>query len=256
MAYQIAKDLSSNNIVIVSGLASGIDSSSHQGTIHTGKTIAIIASGFNYIASKSFNLLNQILSSGGAIISEYFPDTPPQPFSFLKRNRLIASISKALIVVEAPEKSGALNTAKTAKKLNRPIFVIPWNITSFRGVGSNKLLENGANILTDYTQILRYFSTTISDFKLNISDNSKTNIETKLCIASNENNKKILINNKKVISSEYKSLYQYIQKNAPVSSEQIYSHFVKESISILNSKLVLMELKNLIIKRGEKFFID
>lgn len=117
------------------------------------------------------------------------------------------------------------------------------------------MLENGASILTNYTQILRYFSTTISDLKLNISDNSKTNIETKLCITSNENNKKILINNKKVISSEYKSLYQYIQKNAPVSSEQIYSHFVKESISILNSKLVLMELKNLIIKRGEKFFI-
>lgn len=276
IAYQISKNLASNNIVIVSGLASGIDTASHQGAIDTGKTIAIIASGFNYISSKNFTLLNQILTSGGAIISEHFPDVPPQPFSFLKRNRLIASISKALIVIEAPEKSGALNTAKTAIKLNRPIFVTPWNITSFRGVGSNKLLENGANILTDYTQILKYFSFPTLDLKSKFNDkkdnnhnsNSKINLsnsKTVLGITNtksntyqipNKTNKNLVVSNLISIPIEFKPLYQYIQKNAPVSSEQIYSHFIKESIPILNSKLTLMELKNLIAKRGDKYFIN
>lgn len=270
IAYQISKNLASNNIVIVSGLASGIDTAAHQGTINTGKTIAIIASGFNYITSKSITLLNQILESGGAIISEYFPDVPPQTFSFLKRNRLIASISKALIVVEAPEKSGVLNTAKTAMKLNRPIFVTPWSITSFRGVGSNKLLENGAKILTDYTQILKYFLS--RDFNLNLiltnNENFNYTLKQNYYLSNLKNNfdssnnflikanSNIVISKKISISSEFKELYRYIQKNSPVSNEEIYSHFIKESISVLNSKLTLMELKNLIKKRGDKFFIN
>ena len=116
IAFQLSQNLSRENIIIISGLATGIDTSAHLGAISAGKTIAIVASGFNYISTQKKDLISQILNSGGAIISEYFPDTPPQKFSFLKRNRLIATLSQATVIIESPEKGGAINTAKTAKK--------------------------------------------------------------------------------------------------------------------------------------------
>jgi len=240
IAFDIATNLAKEKIIIISGLANGIDTSAHLGAISNGKTIAIIACGFQFISSKQFTILNQILLTGGAIISEYFPDAPPQTFSFLKRNRLIAAISKALIVIEAPEKSGALNTAKIAMQLTRPVFAIPWSITTFRGVGSNKLLENGAHILTNFTQVLTFFSVSNSTSSPLLSNNVGLKPQKKT---------------EEKIANEFKPLHQYIKQNQPILKEKIYSHFLKESIASLNSKLILMELNNLIYKQDEFYFI-
>ena len=229
IAFDLSQKLSSAAISIVSGLANGIDENAHQGTFNCGKTIAIIASGFNHISNSKLYLVNQIIANGGTIISEYFPDVPPQKYSFLKRNRLIASFSRALIVVQAPSKSGSLNTAKTAKALGRTIFAVPWNIDTFRGIGCNNLIENGARILTSHTQVLE---------SLNYKFTNLTNINTQ--------DSPIPLINEITIPTEYKKLYEFIQKNEPCPKNIIYSKFSNENIADLNSKLTLMELENLI----------
>lgn len=123
--------------------------------------------------------------------------------------------------------------------LGRPLFVVPWNITTFRAKGSNKLLEDGANILTNFKQILTFF-------------NYSNHINSKH--SQNMSDHKYKNKNVKIISNEFKDLYQYINKNQPVIIEKIYSKFLEESISTINSKLIVMELNNLILKCDEKYF--
>ena len=239
IAQELSSKLSSEGITIVSGMASGIDTHAHIGASLDSKktygtTIAIVACGFEHIfTQKNTYLIEKIIKSGGAIISEYFPDTPPQPFSFLKRNRLVAAISEALIVVEAPLKSGALNTAQSALKLNKPVFAIPWSINLSKGEGCNNLLKNNAHVLTDYTQILSFFH--ISS-KVNVTVSQLTNTTQAMSHTTN-------------IPTEFKKLYHYISQNHPTTKDSIYSHFSSENIATINSKLILMELQNLIIVR-------
>ena len=155
IAYNFSKELSANNIIIVSGMATGIDTKAHLG----GTSIAIIGCGFNHIFKpKNIDIINSILDSGGGIISEFFPDTPPQKFTFLNRNRLVAALSNATIVIEAPLKSGALNTADTAYILKKPIFAVPWNLNLKRGEGCNNLIASKATILLSTKQILDFFN--------------------------------------------------------------------------------------------------
>ena len=247
IAYSFSKDLAEQNIIIVSGFANGIDTYSHLGAISSGNTIAILAYGFQWISHKNITLAQKILKKGGALISEYFPDICPQKFSFLKRNRLIASISIGVIVVEAPQKSGALNTVSIAKKLNKPIFAVPWNITTFRGAGSNLLLQNDAILLTNSSQIINYFrdssllpNNSFFPFNKNLK-NTFTSTHEKGTNTS--------------ISKEYEALYHFIFKHSPVSKNEIYSHFPKESIANLNAKLILMELQNLICLKNNFYNI-
>lgn len=239
ISFEFAKNLAQQNIIVVSGLANGIDTHSHLGAISSGKTIAILAYGFQYIPSQKLSLLNEILASGGAVISEYFPDTPPQKFFFLRRNRLIAAISKALIVIQAPEKSGALNTAQIAMQLKKPVFAIPWSINTFRGIGSNNLLQNGAYFLTNVAQVLDYF---------NISSP----------ISLEAHSEKLTLKKKTVptyISDDFKKIYQFILQHISVSKEQIFEQFYHETIADLNAKLLIMELNHWIIKEKEMYSI-
>lgn len=235
-AYQFAKELAEKKLIVISGLALGIDSQAHLGTISTGKTIAIIACGFNHINSlKDKQLCNKILDNGGAIISEYFPDVPPKKFSFLHRNRLIAALCDSLLVIEAPVKSGAIETAKIAISLKKPLFIIPWSLQSFRGAGSNKLFEIGAMFLTNSYQLLNYLKNYSPDLFLTISPSKENAILT--------NSKDEFKNN---IPKNYLPFYKFIERFAPVSRELLYSHFNTISISELNTTLTLMELEHFI----------
>jgi len=227
ITFNLAKDLSNNNITIVSGLASGIDTQAHLGAISS--TIAIVAYGFNYFTHTNLPLIENILKNNGAIVSEYFPDTPPKKFTYLKRNRLVAAISNGVVVTEAPAKSGALYTANLALTLSKPVFAIPWNINVSRGLGCNYLLERKAHILLKHEDILNYFKK--NNFSFEVSCNVKTQ--------SSPNN--IL-----KVPKPFINLYNYIKQNEPIPKESIYSYFQDIEISTLNSNLVLMELQDLI----------
>ncbi len=154
----LVRDLAARGIVIVSGLALGIDALAHQAALDVGgTTIAILANPLPEIRPATNRALGErILSSGGAIISEYNPDTAYTvgKWSFLERNRLVAGISDAILITEASARSGTLNTAMHALNQGKDVFVVPGNITSPSSAGCNLLLKQGAIPVTELNDIL------------------------------------------------------------------------------------------------------
>lgn len=156
VAYSLAADLASRGIIIVSGLALGIDSRAHKGALDAGgQTIAVLGSGLNFIRPlQNKDLAEKIIEKGGALVSEFPPEHPPEKWTYPQRNRIIAGLSSAVIVVEAPEKSGALITARLALDYNRDVGAVPGEITSLNSNGSNSLLKMGAAVIRTADDVL------------------------------------------------------------------------------------------------------
>lgn len=168
------RDLVDAGFIIVSGLAMGVDAVAHQTTIdHKGKTIAVLGCGVDCCTPvENEHLYDQILQSGGAIISEYPLGQPPTIGSFPSRNRIIAGLSEAVLVTEGAEDSGAIITASNAASLYRPVFAIPGSITSSLSKGPYKLIQQGAKMVTKSEDILKELK--VQNLKLKaITQNSK-----------------------------------------------------------------------------------
>ncbi len=153
-SYNLAKE----NINIVSGLAKGIDSYAHIGCICAnssyGKTIAVLGNGIDIIYPKENKYLaEEIIKSGGAIISEYPIGTKPLKMNFPARNRIVSGLSKAVLVVEAKQRSGTLITVDFALEQGRDVYVVPGNINEINSVGTNFLIKEGAKLVTNYKEI-------------------------------------------------------------------------------------------------------
>lgn len=188
-AYNLSKE---KRINIVSGLAKGVDSYAHWGSVganvemvgtkkcgkkqndcgkqnvscgkiqkncginemNCGKTIAVLGNGLDMIYPKeNIELANEIIRSGGTIISEYPCGTKPDKMNFPARNRIISGLSKGIIVIEAKEKSGTLITVDFALEQGRDVFVVPGNINSINSVGTNDLIRQGAKMVTSYEDV-------------------------------------------------------------------------------------------------------
>ncbi|MFA6171702.1 MAG: DNA-processing protein DprA [Patescibacteria group bacterium] len=154
----IVKELAGGRIVIVSGLALGIDAISHIATVKSnGRTIGVLGSGVDKesiypVANR--NLAEKIIGSGGAIISEFPLGTKAMPFYFPQRNRIIAGLTRGTLVIEAAEKSGALITARFALDFNREVFAVPGSIYSPVSVGTNELIKQGALLVRSGSEII------------------------------------------------------------------------------------------------------
>lgn len=165
-AKYFAYNLSMNGINIVSGLAKGIDSYAHIGSLcakaqedkeKLGKTIAVLGNGLDIIYPKeNIQLANEIIKNGGCIISEYPCGTKPEKMNFPARNRIVSGLSRGIIVVEAKEKSGTLITVDFALEQGRDVFVVPGNINSINSVGTNDLIKQGARIITNYNEVIEF----------------------------------------------------------------------------------------------------
>ena len=155
VAKYFSYNLAKQNINVVSGLAKGVDSYAHIGTLVTeGRTIAVVGNGLDTVyPAENLNLVNKILESGGAIISEYPLGTKPERMNFPARNRIISGISKGIIVIEAREKSGTLITVDFALEQGRDVYIVPGNINSINSVGTNELIKQGAKLITTYKDI-------------------------------------------------------------------------------------------------------
>lgn len=151
-SYELAK----SGITIISGMAKGIDSYSHIGCIKAGgKTIAVLGNGLDRIYPKENCLLyDKILSTEGLVLSEYIIGTKPNKLNFPARNRIISGLSNGVIVVEAKQKSGTLNTVDFALEQGKEVFVVPGNITSENSTGTNELIKQGAKCVTCVEDIL------------------------------------------------------------------------------------------------------
>lgn len=155
-AYNLGLEMAGLNIYLVSGLAAGIDKAAHAGVVKGGgQTIAVLGNGIDYIyPAENVVLGREILEMGGVILSEYPPGTPPLKYNFPARNRMISGLSRAVVVVEAPERSGALITAEFALEQGRDVFVHRCSLNSRKGEGCRKLLFEGADIIDSAEDIV------------------------------------------------------------------------------------------------------
>lgn len=229
---EIVAPLVGNGVVIVSGLAMGIDGIAHQTAVdNNGITVAVLGGGVdkNTVApTVHYQLAEQIIATGGAVVSEYPPGFAPTQYSFPARNRIIAGLSLGTLIIEAPETSGALITARCALDYNREVFAIPHPLGSPTGIGPNNLIKMGAKLVTEASDIIESLSLT------GLGE---------------------IINNKQILPStptEAKIL-QFLSKE-PLHIDLIIKTSGLDSPTI-NSALVLMEMKGKVRNLGGMNYI-
>lgn len=219
-AKRFASYLSQKRICIISGLARGIDTIAHQySKDKTGKTIAVIASGFNYIyPEENKRLYEEIINNGGCVITEWEPNVPVEMHRFPRRNRIISGLALGTLVIEARYRSGSEITAHYAMKQKREVFAIPGNVDSIISKGTNNLISEGANLVTSPQEI-------IDILQLNNSEIENIHIET-----------------------EYKEIFNEISE-IPISANEI-ARRTKKTIIEINQTLFMLELDGFIEKAG------
>jgi DNA processing protein len=155
VAERLAHDLAARGFAIVSGLARGVDSAAHRGALAAGGvTIAVLGSGVDVIYPPEHAPLAADISARGAVLSELVPGTAPAQFFFPMRNRIISGLARAVVVIEAGEKSGSLITAKCALEQGRDVLAVPGNVLTGRNRGAHGLLRDGAKIVESADDIL------------------------------------------------------------------------------------------------------
>lgn len=242
LAKNIASRLAEKNIVIVSGLALGIDAAAHEGALLTkGKTIAVLANGLDSIYPRQHeHLAKKILESGGGILSEYPASTPALPHQFLERNRIVSGVSSATIVIEAPLRSGSLVTARTAAEQGREVFVFPGPITHQNYRGSHQLIRNGARLVSSFEDIIEDISGL-----LEYQENGKEFIDT------------VLKNNPiEYADEEGKMIIEILKKaETPLSVDNIAESTKLES-HVVRQHLTFLLLDGYIKEQGGLFLIS
>ena len=154
-ARRIATGLARAGVVIVSGLARGIDAVAHQSAVDAGGcSVAVLGSGLSRMYPPEHGALADRMLRTGAVISEYEPDTPPHPGLFPRRNRLVSGLADAVLVVEAPERSGALITAGAALDQGKDVFVVPGRVAFNRNRGGHLLIRDGARLVDSESDLL------------------------------------------------------------------------------------------------------
>jgi DNA processing protein len=156
VTIDLARALAEQGVLIISGLALGIDSLAHRTALEAGGlAIAVLPSPLEDIVPRNNRrLAEQILDQGGALVSEYPEGTEPFKQHFIARNRLMAGLGQITIVTEAGKKSGAIHTANFALNQGKAVFAVPGNITNYGSIGTNNLLKTSASVLTSYKDIL------------------------------------------------------------------------------------------------------
>jgi DNA processing protein len=172
MAERLATDLAARGLVIISGMARGIDTASHRGAIAAkGKTIAVLGTGIDVMYPKeNTRLAEQILALGGTIVSEFPVGTSPVPQNFPIRNRIISGMSAGVLVVEAAEYSGTRITSRCALEQNRDVYAVPGNVTNKNSWGPNTLIKQGAKLVATWEDVWEELPTDVQ-ILLNSSPN-------------------------------------------------------------------------------------
>lgn len=160
VTIKLAEGLAKRGVVVVSGLALGIDGIAHRGALNVGgRTIAVQANGLDRLYPTSHRqLAEDILAHNGGIVSEYPPGTPPLVYRFVERNRITSALADAIIVTEASTKSGTMNIVMYALEQGRDVYAVPGNITSPMSSGCNRLIEGGATPIIDIDTFIDQFA--------------------------------------------------------------------------------------------------
>ena len=210
--------------VIISGMAMGVDTIAHKSALEIGgETIAVLGSGFDNIFPKENVLLfKQIILNNGLIISEYSPNIIAKSSNFPKRNRIVSGLSDGVLIVEAGYRSGTTITARLAKEQGKNIFVIPGSLDNIYSVGANKLIQEGATLVTETRNITKHYPQLI-----------------------NKKWKKVSMNHQ--IKDEYLEIYE-ILKNKQMGIEELSIKLKNKNIREIANLLTMMEIEDLIIQ--------
>jgi len=154
IAARLAADLAARGVTIVSGLARGVDSAAHRGALSRGRTVAVLGSGLDAVYPPEHADLARAIAVAGLLVSEYPPDTAPHAGQFPMRNRIISGLSRAVVVIEAHERSGSLITARWALQQGRDVMAVPGNPLTGRSRGAHALIRDGAKIVERADDIL------------------------------------------------------------------------------------------------------
>jgi DNA processing protein len=156
VAERLSRGLAQNNVTVISGLARGIDTAAHKAALSasSGRTIAVLGCGLDIMYPPENAKLAARIVEQGALVSEFPLGTQPEPTNFPIRNRVISGLSLGVIVAEAPQRSGALITARFALEQNRQVFAVPGNIFSKGSAGTNKLIQDGAKLVMGVEDVL------------------------------------------------------------------------------------------------------
>jgi len=231
---QLVSEIAAAGVTIVSGFMYGGDEAAHKAAVETGgRTIAVMPCGINIIHPEyQEELYNKILENKGLIISEFEGDFPPASWTYVRRNRIVAGLSKAVLIVEAGLNSGTMITAELSKKFRRKIFVVPGPITSEASKGTAQLLKEGAAVVTEAKDILKHYN--ISFSKISPLKEAKPDSE-------------------KIANLEQKIIEQL--KIEPLEMDSL-ARILKVPIADLGSKLSLMQIKGFISQEGNKYYTD
>jgi len=163
MAEKLASDLAGRGLVVVSGMARGIDSAAHRGALEKGKTVAVMGSGLVRVYPRENRRLFENIIENGAVVSEFPLDAEPLSHHFPQRNRLISGLSLALVVVEAAERSGSLISARMALDQNREVMAVPGSVASELSRGTHWLIKNGAKLVETWEDVAEELPPSVRD---------------------------------------------------------------------------------------------
>lgn len=260
MAETFAAALAQAGFVIVSGLAYGIDAIAHEAALaRGGKTISVLGSGLNCITPTCNIALAERIQKSGALITEFIDDFPPNKGTFPQRNRIIAGMSLATLVIEAPERSGALITARLALECNRDVFALPSNITQESGAGTNRLIRDG--LAFPATKVQDIFECLHAGNVIDACDSARNAAHNFACNADgiknakNDGNGKTCDNNATAffLQGDEKIIYALLKKSQ-LSFDEIVAE-TKFPPAKISMALSMLELKGLVSVMGSQAFI-
>ncbi len=222
IAFDLSRELAAGGATVVSGLAAGIDSAAHQGALASHgdtPTIAVLGSGLRCIYPRSNeSLARDIVDHGGLIVSQFSPNEPPYPSNFLNRNRVIAGLALGVLVVQAAARSGSLVSARYALEEGREVMAVPGSILDPRYEGSNRLIKEGAHLVSSITDILEGIPG--------------------LAACQKERAEEEVVSDNKII--------QYLRANGPMRVDVLQTHMARDDS--FSQELLELELAGLVVR--------
>ncbi len=233
VAERLAHDLAVRGVVVVSGLARGIDSVAHWGALKGGKTVAVLGSGLDNIYPRENRRLFNSIIENGAVVSEFPLKSPPLGLHFPIRNRIISGLSLATIIVEAARRSGSLISARLALEQNREVMAVPGNITSEMSQGTNWLLQAGAKLVEGWEDVAMEFPSPLKEHLLSQKEAKDTKLPD--------------------MNMPEKEIYEFLKPDELIHIDEIVEKS-ELSVSEVLTHLLNLELKGWISQRPGKYF--
>ena len=236
MATEISEDLAAFGITIVSGAARGIDTISHKGALRYGRTVAVLGCGINFAFTANNRNFIEEIAENGVVMTDFNPGQKPSKETFPPRNRIIAGLSRGVIVVEAGQKSGALITCGYAGDYGRDVFAVPGNVDLDKSEGCNNLIRDGAILIRSAADVLEFYNWAENKSAEKIVSDTKTI------------NKEIL-----QLEGVEKKIFDAIPSSDFISIDEILMAVDDVSPNEISQILLQLEMKNCIVEQDGKY---